>query len=159
MRLALLMLAFRQRCRALQQLTFIAMFCACGTIPEVVYTEGGPDVDAEVRRVIAAVNAEAGGERLRHGYGVHVDISRSIECGYYDYARSTAFVNPACLRFGPDALETIIVHELGHAFGLMHSDNKESIMHENMLTDRRLDEAAKSLVTELYYARKRLHGP
>lgn len=141
---------------------FLALLCvSCGPVGYGMPSTGkalapvGDEATALVARVVSAVNEAAGGEMLWIVSGasagttvpVPVELCGPI-CGSYYKGRITVSTEPECNK-SDDMTAVLLVHEIGHAFGLENSVDPSSVMFEHASRTTTLSAAADSLVYEL----------
>ncbi len=107
---------------------------------------------ALTNRAAAAINSATGKELVSTAPGGTSVIMGGPDCGQTTLHNGVAVkitVQAGCDRYGKDALAVILVHEIGHAMGLPHSSDPNSVMYTHSVYDRSLDYAAYSLADEL----------
>lgn len=137
----------------LKTLLFACSLCGCARNPDVLTLQLTPDPTCApaLEEVIPIINAAAGRELVLYGPGAWVVAieARGEVCGQFVPARNTIEMAPRC-RIDPQQERQILIHEIGHALGLFHNEaDASSIMHP-IYHKMTLEEAAASLVVELY---------
>jgi hypothetical protein len=111
-----------------------------------------PAMQTIVEETVATVNATAGFPLLRIAEGgIVVKMVAQVEagpreCGQWFPETERIHIRQGCLN--QHYTPSVIVHEIGHAFWLPHSSDKESVMHEAAHWWP-LERAAVSLINEL----------
>lgn len=122
--------------------------CSCGPL---VLT---PEVDARdiVRDAVAAVNAASNAELVKQAPGGIPVTLGGPECGstvHVNKIPKAITLSPECAKYGDEQMQVMLVHEIGHAFGLADVDRSDSVMFPRVVIGRTLAFAAKSLAREL----------
>lgn len=106
-----------------------------------------PDVFNDTQRAALAINEAIGAEKVVLGTGgLHVTLGDQ-PCGFFDGL--IIQVSRECVAYGRDASECVIVHEVGHALGIGHSQDQKSVMYPSFQSGRTLKMCADSLAQEM----------
>lgn len=144
----------------------LLLLCACGPVGygmplgEVKrFAPEGALAGAVAQQAINAINDVAGPiVGLGEARGAVRVTMGGPECGGH-WRDGSITVAPSCARFGDDALAVVLVHEVGHAFGLGHRLTPGSVMFPFVEREMTLNQAAASLVDELIEANAVLLPP
>lgn len=136
---------------------FLFLFLvACAPAGGILLSPTPPVYDA-TQAAAFAINEAVGMELVLLGTGgLHVTPGEQA-CGFYDGL--IIQVANECNEYGPDASECVIVHEVGHALGLGHSQVQTSVMFPTFQIGRTTKYCAESLALELGAAGKIILPP
>lgn len=120
----------------------LIVFSQCGCGKRQVQLIPSPESFELTKATIDRLNELAGADLVVLGPEIFVEYAPVDKwCGSYDEDTHRITVN--C-----EPRDVILLHELGHVFGLQHSNDIASIMyHKSVMRTR--DEAAISLIAEL----------
>jgi predicted Zn-dependent protease with MMP-like domain len=131
----------------------ILLLSACSTLVLEVQDKKLQGITDDVER---AINAAAGSEIISQGkFGVEIKYETDpalikLACGFCHYTKLT--INEGCHeKYGDEIAKVILVHEIGHRLGLVHSENPDSVMYKRARAPgtSTLEKAAASLISEL----------
>lgn len=140
-------------CDARYVVAFWALACiSCAPRFEDVFVR--PDDDNSLMAIVgdssAAVNDSMGVAVVHQGKGYRVRWmdTTAWKCAHQN-KDEIALARWCFERYGEETIRTLFVHELGHAFGLGHVEDEDSVMFRRVRLGMSLERAAESLVDEL----------
>ncbi len=123
------------------------LFLAACAPPGGILLSPTPPIYDATQAAAFAMNEAIGTELILLGTGgLHVTPGEQT-CGFYDGL--IIEVARECATLSPDATECVIVHEVGHALGLGHSQDITSVMYPVFQEGRTLKYCAESMAQEL----------